>query len=68
MRYGSLKKKTEFVIGYHADIKDLNQRIEALRATEDEVGLDSLQALSHQWRKAEKATQKENDEIGLSVE
>jgi len=60
-RYGSLKKKIEFIIDFQSEDNDLSTKVDFIRNKEDEIASDSPHALSHRWKKAKKETQKEND-------
>jgi hypothetical protein len=64
-RYGSLKKKIEYIIDFQAEESDLSQIVDAIRNKEDEIANDSPHALSYRWKEAEKKTQQENDKSSI---
>lgn len=64
-RYGSLKKKIEYIIDFKAEDLTLSEMADAIRIKEEEIASNSPHALSHRWKKAKKETQQENDESSI---
>ncbi|MEQ9891403.1 SLATT domain-containing protein [Pectobacterium aroidearum] len=64
-RYGSLKKRIEYIIDFQAEESNLSEKIDFIRNKEDEIASDSLHALTRCWKKAKEETQKENDESSI---
>lgn len=64
-RYGSLKKKIEFIVDFQFDNPNLDQMVDEVRCKEDEIAADSPHALSHCWQKAKNETQQENDQSSI---
>ncbi len=64
-RYGALKKKLEYLIEFEYGSEYLAEKVDAIRAKEDEIASDAPHALSHQWQRAKVETQAENESTSI---